>query len=119
MVSALSLKQDGREMAGKKSHEPPPKRKHVLAALMEGPDAQAVLRLSVTEEADGHWVIAATVQMNDSLPVYVLSSALDDAKRRVRSVVGDMVEIYIEPELVKDPSRQDPPTDVIVIRASD
>ncbi len=115
----MLLTKDGREMAGKKFREPPPERGHVLAALMEGPDAQAVCRLSVTKESGGHWVIAATVQMNDSLPVYVLSSALDDAKRRVREVVGDMVEIYIEPELVRDPSREDPPTDVIVIRASD
>jgi len=99
--------------------DPLPERAPILTALMDGPDAQAVVRLSITEEPDGHWVIAATLQMIDSLPVYVLSSALDDAKRRVRDIVGDMAEIYIEPDLIKDPSRQDPPTDVIVIKASD
>jgi len=78
-----------------------------------------VLRLSVTSDPDGHPVIAATVQMSDSLPVYVLSKALDDTKRRVREIVGDTVEIYIEPELARDPAREDPATDVIVIRASD
>jgi hypothetical protein len=44
---------------------------------------------------------------------------LDEAKRRVREVTTDTAEIYIEPELVRDPSREDPPTDVIVIKASD
>jgi len=33
--------------------------------------------------------------------------------------VGDTAEIYIEPELIRDPARKDPPTDVIVIKASD
>ena len=102
-------------MGKKISHEPLPEREPILGALMEGPDAQAVLRLSVTSEPDGHPVIAATVQMSDSLPVYVLSKALDDTKRRVREIVGDTVEIYIEPELARDPSREDPATDVIVI----
>jgi hypothetical protein len=37
----------------------------------------------------------------------------------VREIVGDTVEIYIEPELARDPAREDPATDVIVIRASD
>jgi len=68
-------------MGKKNTKEPLPERAPILAALMESPDAQAVLRLSVTSEPDGHSVIAATVQMNDSLPVYVLSKALDDAKK--------------------------------------
>ena len=90
-----------------------------MDALIDSPDVQSVLRLCVTTEPDGQWVIAATVQMIDSLPVYVLSTALDDAKRRVRGVVGETAEIYIEPELVRDPAREDPATDVIVIKASD
>jgi hypothetical protein len=106
-------------MGKKNTKEPLPERAPILAALMESPDAQAVLRLSVTSEPDGHSVIAATVQMNDSLPVYVLSKALDDAKRRVREIVGDTVEIYIEPELARDPTLEHPATDIIVIRASD
>jgi hypothetical protein len=96
-----------------------PGRQMVLDALMDTPDAQAVLRLSMVSEPDGHWVIGATLEMIDSLPVYALSHALDDAKRRVREVVGDTAEIYIEPELIRDPGREDPPTDVIVIKASD
>jgi len=106
---------------GQKSKSPSvvPDRKPILDALLASPDAQSVLRLSVVCEPDGHWVIGATVEMIDSLPVYVLSHALDDAKRRVREVVGETAEIYIEPELIRDPSREDPPTDVIVIKASD
>jgi len=96
-----------------------PERQAILDALMNHPDAQAVLRLSVVSEPDGHWVIGATLEMIDSLPLFALSHALNDAKRRVREVVGDTAEIYIEPELVRDPSREDPPTDVIVIKASD
>jgi divalent metal cation (Fe/Co/Zn/Cd) transporter len=96
-----------------------PERQAILDALMNHPDAQAVLRLSVVSEPDGHWVIGATLEMIDSLPLFALSSALNDAKRRVREVVGDTAEIYIEPELVRDPSREDPPTDVIVIKATD
>jgi divalent metal cation (Fe/Co/Zn/Cd) transporter len=107
-------------MSGKKKQSlPSPDREPILIALADSPDVQSVLRLSVVCEPDGHWVIAATVELIDSLPVYVLSHSLDDAKRRVRAVVGDTAEIYIEPELVKDPARQDPPTDVIVIKASD
>ncbi len=96
-----------------------PERSPILDALMDSPDVHSILRLCVTTEPDGQWVIAATVQMIDSLPVYVLSSALDDAKRRVREVVGHTADIYIEPELVRDPAKEDPPTDVIVIKASD
>jgi hypothetical protein len=107
-------------MGKKKDHKDAlPERQAVLDALMNAPDARAVLRLSMVSEPDGHWVIGATLEMVDSLPVYALSHALDDAKRRVREVAGDTAEIYIEPELVKDPTRKDPPTDVIVIKASD
>ena len=107
-------------MSGKKkSHGKPPEREPILAALSGSPDVQSVLRLSAVSEPDGHWVIAATVELIDSLPVYVLSHSLDEAKRRVREVTTDTAEIYIEPELVRDPSREDPHTDVIVIKASD
>ena len=103
----------------KKSKDSLPPREPILAALLEGPDADSVLRLSVTAEPDGHWVIAATIQMAEALPNYVLAHALNDAKRRVREVVGETVEIYIEPELVRDTSETQPETDVIVIKASD
>jgi hypothetical protein len=107
-------------MSGKKKQlSPGPERTAILDALSDSPDVHSVLRLTVVCEPDGHWVIAATLEIIDSIPVYVLSHSLDDAKRRVREVVSDTAEIYIEPELVKDPSRQDPPTDVIVIKASD
>lgn len=104
----------------KKSHQHAgPERTPILDALVASPDVQSVLRLSTVAEPDGHWVIAATVEFIDTLPVYVLSHSLGDAKRRIREVVGDTAEIYVEPELIKDPSKQDPPTDVIVIKASD
>lgn len=104
----------------KKSHQQSgPERTPILDALVSSPDIQSVLRLSAVEEPDGHWVIAATVEFIDTLPVHVLSHSLRDAKRRIREVVGDTAEIYVEPELIKDPSKQDPPTDVIVIKASD
>lgn len=107
-------------MSGKKkSQGKAPEREPILAALSGSPDIQSVLRLSAISEPDGHWVIAATVELIDSLPVYVLSHSLDEAKRRVREVTTDTTEIYLEPELVRDPSREDPPTDVIVIKASD
>ena len=47
----------------KKSKGSLPPREPILAALLDGPDADAVLRLSVTAEPDGHWVIAATIQL--------------------------------------------------------
>jgi hypothetical protein len=107
-------------MSGKKkTHEKAPARAPILAALNGSPDIHSVLRLSAVSEPDGHWVIAATVELIDSLPVHLLSHSLDEAKRRVREVTTDTAEIYIEPELVRDPSREDPPTDVIVIKASD
>lgn len=102
-----------------KSKGPLPPREPILVALLNSPDAEAVLRLSVTAEPDGHWVVAATLQLADSLPTYVLAHALNDAKRRVREVVGETTEIYVEPELVRDTSETEPPTDVIVIKASD
>lgn len=96
-----------------------PERSLVLEALKSAPDTQSILRLSIVSEPDGHWVIGATIELIDSLPPFALAHALNEAKRRVREVVGDTAEIYLEPELVKDPSREDPPTDVIVIKASD
>ena len=73
----------------------------------------------VTDPDEKTLVVAASVAMVETLPVYVISSALDDARRRVRDVVGDESDIFIEPDLVKDPEREEPATDVIVIRASD
>ena len=96
-----------------------PERSPILAALTDSPDVRSVVRLSICLEPDGHLVVSVTVEIIDSLPVFALSHVLDEAKRRVREVVGDTVEIYIEPELVKDPKRKAPPTDVIVIKASD
>jgi hypothetical protein len=107
-------------MGGKKnSQNPLPPRQPILGVLLDGPDVDAVLRLSVTAEPDGHWVIAATLQMPDAVPLYVLRHALNDAKRRVREVVGETAEIYIEPELVADTRDIPPATDVIVIKSSD
>ena len=114
---ALEKKRSG--MGKKKSLEELPHRAPILAALLDSPDVESVLRLGIASEPDGHWVIAATLHIIDSLPVYVHANTLDDAKRRVREVVGETAEIYIEPELVRDPSREDPATDVIVIKASD
>ena len=105
-------------MAEKKSPSLP-ERSLILDALIDIPDVESVLRLCVTSEPDGQWVIATTVQLIESLPVYALSSALGDAKRRIREIVGDTADIYVEPELVRDPDRVDPATDVIVIKASD
>lgn len=104
---------------GKKHDASLPERQPILNALADSPDVESVVRLSVVADSDGHWVIASTLHIIDSLPIYALAAVLDDAKRRVREVVGDTAEVYIEPEMVKDPSREDPPTDVIVIKASD
>jgi len=92
----------------------------VVAALLDSPDVQSVLRLTmVTDPTEKTLVVAASVAMVETLPIYVISSALDDARRRVKNIVGEESEIFIEPDLVKDPARQEPATDVIVIRASD
>lgn len=97
-----------------------PERQPLLDALLDSPDIEAVLRLSVLEGAEGQSrIIAASVAIVESLPPYVMAHALADAKRRLRHLAGDGVEIFVEPDLVKDPSRAEPPTDVIVIRASD
>jgi hypothetical protein len=112
------MRRKGVSVAKKKSPSLP-ERSLILDALIDSPDVESVLRLCVTSEPDGQWVIATTVQLIDSMPVYALSSALGDAKRRVRGVVGETADIYVEPELVRDPAREDPATDVIVIKASD
>ena len=103
----------------KKSQNELPERQLILDALMDSPDVQSVLRLCIASEPDGHLVMAATLQLIDSLPIYVISHTLDDAKRRIREVAGDTVEVYLEPELVRDPAQEQPATDVIVIKASD
>jgi hypothetical protein len=95
-------------------------RKDVIDALLNGPDIQAVLRLAIIEDAHTTTtLVAASVTMVETLPVYVISHALEDARRRVREIVGAESEIFIEPDLVQDPDRTAPATDVIVIRASD
>jgi hypothetical protein len=95
-------------------------RKDVIDALLDSPDVQAVLRLTIVEDTDDKTqVVAASVTMVETLPVYVISHALEDARRRVRGVVGEDSEVFIEPDLVQDPDRTAPATDVIVIRASD
>jgi divalent metal cation (Fe/Co/Zn/Cd) transporter len=92
----------------------------VVSALLDSPDVQSVLRLTMVKNpADKTLVVAASVAMVDTIPVYAISSALDDARRRVREVIGEDSEIFVEPDLVKDPEREEPATDVIVIRASD
>jgi hypothetical protein len=95
-------------------------RQPLLDALLDSPDIESVLRLSVVEGAGGKpRIVAASVAIVESLPTYVVSHALIDAKRRLEAIVGTGVEIFIEPDLVKDPTRTEPPTDVIVIKASD
>ena len=102
------------------SGNPDAQRHLVLDALLASPDVQAVLRLTLVENlAEKTLVVAATVSMIETLPVYVISHALDDARRRVKAIVGEDSEVFIEPDLVKDPDRVEPATDVIVIRASD
>ena len=97
-----------------------PERQPLLDALLGSPDVEAVLRLSIVEGAEGSpRIVAATIAIVESLPTYVVSHALLDAKRRVQAIVGADVEIFVEPDLVKDPTRTEPPTDVIVIKASD
>jgi hypothetical protein len=97
-----------------------PERQPLLDALLNSPDVEAVLRLSVVEGPKGQpRIVAATIAIVESLPTYVVSHALADAKRRVEAIVGSDVEIFVEPDLVKDPTRTEPPTDVIVIKASD
>ena len=97
-----------------------PERQPLLDALLDSPDIETVLRLSVVEGSGGQpRIVAASIAIVDTLPPYVVAHALIDAKRRVEAIVGSEVEIFIEPDLVKDPSRAEPPTDVIVIRASD
>lgn len=95
-------------------------RQSVVDALLESPDVVSVLRLTIVEDTKQNTlVVAASIALVETLPVYVISHALEDAKRRVKAVVGEHSDVFIEPDLVKDPERQEPPTDVIVIRASD
>jgi hypothetical protein len=97
-----------------------PERQSLLDALLDSPDIESVLRLSIVEGHSGEpRIVAASVAIVESLPLYVISHALADAKRRLAQLVGPSVDIFVEPDLVKDPSRTEPPTDVIVIRASD
>jgi hypothetical protein len=97
-----------------------PERQPLLDALLDSPDIESVLRLSIVEGLGGMpRIVAATVAIVETLPTYVVSHALLDAKRRLEKSLGSAVEIFVEPDLVKDPSRTEPPTDVIVIRASD
>ena len=92
----------------------------VADALLSSPDIESVLRLTIVEDTqDKTLVVAAAVAMVDTLPSHVISHALADAKRRVRDVVGADSDIFLEPDLVRDPHRDEPATDVIVIRASD
>ena len=95
-------------------------RQSVIDALLDSPDIQSVLRLTIVEDQKAKTlVVAASVAMVETLPVYVISHAIADAKRRVLEVLGADCEVFVEPDLVKDPERTEPPTDVIVIRASD
>lgn len=97
-----------------------PERQPLLDALLDSPDIESVLRLHVVEGSGGEpRIVAASVAIVESLPTYVVAHTLLDAKRRLEKILGHGVEIFIEPDLVKDPERTEPPTDVIVIRASD
>lgn len=95
-------------------------RQAVVDALLDGPDIDQVVRLSIAHASDGTGlVVGARVQMVETIPVHVLSHALADARRRVEGVAGANAEVFIDPELVPDPNRTEPATDVIVIKASD
>ena len=96
------------------------RRKLVADALLESPDIESVLRLTVVKDkAEKTLVVAASVAMVDTLPNHVMSHALRDAKRRVRDALGEECDVFLEPDLVRDPNWSEPETDVIVIRASD
>jgi len=94
-------------------------REAVVSALLDSPDIVQVLRLTIVEDSDSKTlVVAASVAFVDTLPTHVMTAALRDAKRRVQEVVGQST-VYLEPDLMKDPDRDEPATDVIVIKASD
>ena len=94
-------------------------REAVVSALLDSPDIVQVLRLTIVEDSDSKTlVVAASVACVDTLPTLVLAGSLLDAKWRVEEVVGQST-VYLEPDLVRDPDRDEPATDVIVIKASD
>ena len=102
------------------SVDPDTRRRTVADALLDGPDIVQVLRLTIVEDTtEKTLVVAASVAMVESLPTHVISHALADAKRRIRDVVGVDSDVFLEPDLVQAPRRDEPATDVIVIRASD
>ncbi|MEX2441222.1 MAG: hypothetical protein WD400_01090, partial [Pontimonas sp.] len=95
-------------------------RQLVAEALLESPDIESVLRLTIVrDEAEDALVVAAGVAMVDTLPNHVISHALRDATRRVKDALGQNCDVFLEPDLVRDPNWSEPETDVIVIRASD
>ena len=95
-------------------------RQLIADALLGSPDIESVLRLRVVKDkAEKTLVVAANVAMVDTLPNHVISHALRDATRRVRDALGEECDVFLEPDLVRDPNWIEPETDVIVIRASD
>jgi len=108
------------QVADKTSEHDGSQRGLVADALLDSPDIESVVRLAIVEDAESQTlVIGATVAMVNTVPTHVISHALSDAKRRVREALGGDPDIFLEPDLVKDPSRDEPATDVIVIKASD
>lgn len=96
------------------------RRQRVAEALLAGPDIESVLRLTVVKDkVEKTLVVAAGVAMVETLPHHVISHALRDAKRRVKDALGEECDVFLEPDLVRDPNWSEPETDVIVIRASD
>ncbi|MDR9396175.1 hypothetical protein [Pontimonas sp.] len=96
------------------------RRQVVANALLDSPDIESVLRLTVVKDkAEKTLVVAAGVAMVETLPNHVISHALRDAKRRVKEALGEECDVFLEPDLVRDPDWSEPETDVIVIRASD
>jgi hypothetical protein len=96
------------------------RRQRVADALLDSPDVESVLRLTIVKDkAEKTLVVAASVAMLETLPHHVISHALRDAKRRVKDALGEECDVFLEPDLVRDPNWSEPETDVIVIRASD
>lgn len=96
------------------------RRQRVADALLDSPDIESVLRLTIVKDkAENALVVAAGVAMVETLPNHVISHALRDATRRVKDALGEKCDVFLEPDLVRDPNWSEPETDVIVIRASD
>lgn len=93
--------------------------KAIRDAINADPQVEALIHLKTLYLGPEELLVGAKVAFSPKKKLADVASAINALEARVRAAVPVARVIYIEPDIYHQPGRGNPPTDAIVIKASD